>query len=384
MGADYYKLLGVDKSASEDEIKKAYKKMALKWHPDRNKNSDEATKKFKEVLSDKQKRTVYDQFGEEGLKGGGAPPPGAGSGAGGFPGGANFGGFPGGSFTFTTSGPGGSSFGGSRYQPTDPQKIFEQMFGGSGFFGGGGGLGNMFGAQSQAFDEDDDMGGNFPFTSAGGMPGGMPRRGTSRPGFTSSGSRPRSHPYEKAEKPSEIVRPLKLSLEDLYTGTVKHLKIGRRLMDGTTEDKVLEINVLPGWKDGTKIRFPHAGNEVAPHGDAQDLVFVVETKTHERFERDNNDLICRMKIPLAEALAGPESPAASRKTLQLLDGRRVQVSLPVGIIKPGQRTTMHGEGMPIRKEGAKKKGDLIIIWDVVFPTSLSNAQKEAVRKAIPT
>ncbi|KAF5359383.1 hypothetical protein D9756_003627 [Leucocoprinus leucothites] len=395
MGADYYKLLGVDKSASEDEIKKAYKKMALKWHPDRNKNSDEATKKFKEiseafeVLSDKQKRTVYDQFGEEGLKGGGGPTPGAGAGAGaspgGFPGGANFGGFPGGSFTFTSGGPGGGGFGGTRYQPTDPQKIFEQMFGGNSFFSGGG-LGNMFaGAQNPMFDEDDDMNGSFPFTSSGGMPGGMPRRGTSRTGFTSSGGRPRSHPQEKSEKkPSEIVRPLKLSLEDLYTGTVKHLKIGRRLMDGTTEDKVLEINVLPGWKDGTKIRFPHAGNEVSPHGDAQDLVFVVEAKPHERFERDNNDLIHRIKIPLAEALAGPETPSAARKPVHLLDGRRIQVALPVGIIKPGQQTTMSGEGMPIRKEGAKKKGDLIIKWDVVFPTSLSSSQKDAVRRALPS
>jgi DnaJ family protein B protein 4 len=79
------------------------------------------------VLSDKQKRTIYDQFGEEGLKGGGGPPPGAN--AGGFSGGAGFGGFPGGTTYTFTSGPGGGLGGGTHgFQPTDPQKIFEFVF----------------------------------------------------------------------------------------------------------------------------------------------------------------------------------------------------------------------------------------------------------------
>ncbi|KAF9441067.1 DnaJ-domain-containing protein [Macrolepiota fuliginosa MF-IS2] len=387
MGADYYKLLGVDKNASEDDIKKAYKKMALKWHPDRNKNSEEATKKFKEiseafeVLSDKQKRTVYDQFGEEGLKGGGGTASGP-SPAGGFPSGFNS--FPGGAgttFTFTSGSPGG--FGGSRggYHPTDPQKIFEQMFGNTGLFGGG--LGSMFGGAGGpgGLDEDDDMSG-FRYSSSGSMPGGMPRRShptRSRTQFTSG--TPRSHMQDE-EKPSEITRPLKLSLEELYGGTVKHIKIGRRLLNGTTEDKILEINVLPGWKDGTKVRFPKAGNEVAPPREAQDLVFVVETKHHQTFERDNNDLICRVKIPLVEALTGASGPAA-KKVVTLFDGRKLQVPIPFGIVKPDQETTIPGEGMPIRKEGAtKKKGDLIVKWDVVFPSSLTSSQKELVRKAL--
>jgi len=131
MGKDYYQILGVDKNAGDDAIKKAYKQMALKWHPDRNPNNTEAaSKKFKEVseafevLSDKNKKAVYDQFGEEGLKGG--PPPNAGEGSfGGFPGGASFSGFPGGggtTFTFTSSGPGGGRGG---FSPTDPRTIFE-------------------------------------------------------------------------------------------------------------------------------------------------------------------------------------------------------------------------------------------------------------------
>ncbi|TFY61523.1 hypothetical protein EVJ58_g4460 [Rhodofomes roseus] len=353
MGTDYYKLLGVDRSASEDDIKKAYRKMALKWHPDRNKGSEEATKKFKqiseafEVLSDKQKRAVYDQFGEEGLKGGGVPPQGAGGPGGGF---SNFGGFPGGTYTFTTSSPGGGGFGSSGFNPTDPNKIFDRM-------------GSMFA------NEDDDMGG-FSF---GGMPGAMPNgRSTPRTGA----QRP-SSPAPSAA-PSEITRSVKVSLEDLYTGTTKHLKVGRKLLGGDTEEKVLEIQVQPGWKSGTKVRFPRAGNE-QPSGEAQDLVFVVEEKPHDRFVREGNDLICHLPLPLVDALAGE----GGRRTVEHLDGRKLQVTIPSGVVKPGQKTVLSGEGMPIRKEGAvRRKGDLLVQWDVTFPDRLTPAQKEGIRKVL--
>lgn len=417
MGADYYKLLGVSRDASEDEIKKAYKKMALKWHPDRNGGSEEASKKFKEiseafeVLSDKDKRTIYDQVGEEGLKGGGAA---AGAGFPGFAGGSGFSsssGFPGGStFTFTsgpggtpfTSGPGGARTGG--YAPTDPQKIFEQIFsqfggrgggfggmsgpggmggmGGSSGFGGMGGspgfggMGGMGGGRSgtsgmdgspNVFDDDDIGGGGFF-----GMPGGMPS-GRQHP-------RPQSSTSTSASAPatSETTRPLKLSLEELYSGATKHLKVSRRLSDGTTEEKVLEIQVLPGWKSGTKIRFPRAGNE-QPNGEAQDLVFVVEEKLHDVFTREGDDLICRLKIPLVDALTGVDG----KKTIETLDGRKLQIPLPHGVVKPNQETRIPNEGMPIRKQGStKKKGDLIVRWDVIFPDRLTTTQKEGLKKLL--
>jgi len=373
MGLDYYKLLGISKTASEDEIKKAYKKMALKWHPDRNQGSEEATTKFKEiseafeVLTDSNKRAVYDQFGEEGLKGGGRPTPGAGG-----PGG--FSGFPSGStFTFT-SGPGGGGGGfdsSGGFAPTDPQKIFEQMFGSSFFSGRGGGGGP---GQSMFANMSMDDGSFFS-----GMPGGMPR-GRSSP--SRSGTFPGRAQSNPPEKPQEITKPLKVSLEDLYNGSVKHLKVGRKLLDGSTEDKVLDIQIQPGWKSGTKIRFPKAGNEVPPMGDAQDLVFIVEEKPHEVYKREDNNLIANLKIPLVEALAGPP-PGTKEKVLEFLDGRRLRVPLPFGVIKPGQQTRISGEGMPIRKDGAAKtKGDLIVNWDVVFPDSLTSSQKEGVRSVL--
>ncbi len=141
-GKDYYATLGVAKDVSEDELKKAYKKMALKWHPDRNlDNKVAAEARFKEigeayeVLSDPSKRQIYDEYGEEGLKGG--PPPQASS-SDGFDGAAHF-----------ANGSGAGGFRGrfpGGFQPSRAEDIFAQMFGGgSGGLGGMGGLGSMFG-----------------------------------------------------------------------------------------------------------------------------------------------------------------------------------------------------------------------------------------------
>lgn len=269
------------------------------------------------------------------------------------------------------------------------------MFGSSNIFGGMGGF------PRGAFGGDDDqMNGSYTmftdgdgstFSSGTGMPGGMPGMGSrSRPQRTApSRSGTSSHldhgfpPSPKNEKPSEITRPLKVSLEELYGGTVKHLKVGRRLLDGTTEDKVLEIRIHPGWKSGTKIRFPQSGNE-QPNGKTQDLVFVVEEKPHETFKRDGNELACSIKLSLVESLTGPPAGVTKfTKTLNLLDGRKLQVSVPFGIVKPGQETTIPGEGMPIRKEGSvRNKGDLVVKWEVVFPNHLTPAQKEGIRKVL--
>ena len=129
MAKDYYQILGVTKQASETEIKKAYRKLALQYHPDRNKGDKELEKKFKEVtkayevLSDPQKKQTYDQFGEAAFEQGGQ---GAGGPFGGFGG-------QGGPFTYTysTGGQGGFDFGGF----SDPFEIFEQFFGGASPFG---------------------------------------------------------------------------------------------------------------------------------------------------------------------------------------------------------------------------------------------------------
>ncbi|EUC64834.1 chaperone protein DnaJ [Rhizoctonia solani AG-3 Rhs1AP] len=399
MGKDYYGLLGVSKDATDDDIKKAYKKMALKWHPDRNKgNTEAASQKFKEiseafeVLSDKNKREVYDRFGEEGLKGGPPPSSGGGGFGGGFPGGS-FGGFPGGTtFSFSSGGPGMGGGGASGFKASDPNSVFEQFFKQFGGMGGGGGGGGGFGGM----DEDHFGGGGSPFSSfgggfgggnpfggasfgGGGMPGGFPTgegipRASGRRASSMNGMR-----SEPATQPPDVIHPLKLSLEDIFKGTKKHLKLKRKLLDGSTEAKDIEIDVLPGWKAGTKVRYARMGNERAD-GESADVVFVVEEKEHARFKRDGEDLITTCKVPLLEALAGE---GGATQSIELLDGTQRTIRTPASIIKPGQETRIPGLGMPVRKEGkVVRKGDLVVKWEVVFPDRLTESQKIGLRKVL--
>jgi DnaJ family protein B protein 4 len=137
---------------------------------------------------------------------------------------------------------------------------------------------------------------------------------------------------------------LRLSLEEIYGGTTKHLKVPRRRVDGSLEEKMLEIVVQPRWKKGTKVRFPRAGNENAD-GSSPDLVFVVGYKPHVRFSRSGNDLIVRVEIPLVDALT---NEGGSEKQVGRLDGRKLQVRVPAGVVRPGQVTKVAGEGMPLQ------------------------------------
>lgn len=199
--------------------------LALKWHPDRNPDSKEsAEKRFKEiseafeVLSDKNKRAVYDQFGEEGLKAGGGG--GGGPGAGGFPGGFH-------SFHSSSHGGAGPGFGGAGFMPSNAEDIF-RMF----MQANGGGDDGPFG------------GGGSPFASA------FHGASSSSPRTTSVA--PRVTPV--------ITRPLPLTLQDLFTGGEKKFKVTRNVLDprtgaSSTAEKVLAVTIKAGWKEGTKIKF---------------------------------------------------------------------------------------------------------------------------------
>jgi DnaJ family protein B protein 4 len=329
MGKDYYQILGVQRGATEEEIKKAYKKLALKWHPDRNReNTNEAEAKFKEiaeayeVLVDKQKREIYDQYGEEGLKAGfGAGGPGGGPG-----GGVRFGGF------------------------SDPFKIFQEMFGRGGMGGMGGMGGSLF-----LFHGDDDFDDGFGGGGFGGFPG--------------MGGRAR----QRKAKP--IKRVFQCSLEELYTGTTKKLKVTKQVSDAqghTSESsKILTIDVKPGWKAGTKLTFENEGDE-APGIIPADLIFELEEKPHQYYKREGNDLIYHLTINLLQALTGV------KLTLPSLDGRDIRVTIR-DIINPNYTHVIPGEGMPLSRNPAQK-GNMLIKFTIRFPVDLNDSQKEQAKK----
>ncbi|ETN39826.1 uncharacterized protein HMPREF1541_06052 [Cyphellophora europaea CBS 101466] len=353
-----YDALGVSPTATQDEIKKAYRKAALKWHPDKNKDNPSASEKFKEVsqayevLSDPEKRKVYDQYGLEFLLRGGAPPPEGAEGGmpgGGFPGGMpggfqGFGGMPGGgarSFHFSTGGGrGGFSF-------SDPEDIFSSFTSG----GGGGGL-----------DQEDFI--NNVFRQSGGN-----RRGTGN-------FRP---PRPQTPEVTVLEKDLPISLEELYKGCQKKMKVKRKIFDPATgqrrtEDKILEMTIKPGLKAGSKIKFPGVGDQTE-EGGTQDLHFIIKEKPHPTLQRRDNDLVMKLDVDLKDALTGWS------KAVTTIDGRQLPVR-GAGPTAPGYQERFPGLGMPISKKPGEK-GDFVVEINVVFPKSLTAAQKAKIKEALP-
>ena len=324
MGKDYYTVLEIPRDADAAAIKKAYRKQALRWHPDKNQdNRVAAEEKFKDVaeaydvLSDAQKRAVYDQYGEEGLKG--PPPP-----------------------SPTAAGPGMQPPGGFSYTfQGDPQDIFSRFFQSS--FERSRSFGNQFGEDKDVF---------MDFMNRGGGPGVSANVGQKRP----------------------AIFELNLSLEELYKGTTKKLKIKRTTRStGLTREneKVLEIPVVPGWKAGTKVTFAGEGDEIGNTGQFQDVVFVVKEKPNSIFARDGSNLIFKSAIPLKEALCGFTFEIPS------LDGRTIRQKID-GVVSPGATRVIANEGMPLSKHPGRK-GDLIVTFEVQFPRKLSEPQKAQIR-----
>jgi DnaJ family protein B protein 4 len=287
-----YDALGIKPDASQDEIKKAYRKAALKYHPDKNQDDPKAAEKFKgmlyslrgrsvdtrftvmltkffradvsqayEVLSDPEKRKVYDQFGLEYLlRGGPAPPPGGGGGpganpfAGGMPGGFSFGDMPGGTRTFhfeTGPGRGGSGF---RFSSADD--IFRNFAKAS-----GGGMGGL---------DDDDL-----FSMLGGGLGG---RGGARYRSSQPGSfQQQSQRAGPTPEPTVIEKQLPLTLEEIFQGCTKKVTVKSKTFDAsgkrTVQDVTLEANIKPGLRTGSKIKFRGVGDQ--EEGGRQDVHLIV-------------------------------------------------------------------------------------------------------------
>ncbi|CAI9112335.1 OLC1v1012772C1 [Oldenlandia corymbosa var. corymbosa] len=347
MGVDYYNILKVNRNATDEDLKKAYRRLAMIWHPDKNltSNKQEAEAKFKQiseaydVLSDPQKRQIYDLYGEEALKSGQVPPPPRG----------------GGPYVNRTHQQHPDPF--HRFNPRDAHDIYREMFGKESNVGGPGGTSDR--------RDSDRNGFFFRSTTMGGSGSGA---GSQFPGAgTSSGLR----------KAAPVERVLMCSLEDLYKGAKKKMRISRTILDAAGKlrnvEEFLIIDILPGWKKGTKITFPEKGNE-EPGVIPADLVFVVDEKPHPVFTRDGNDLIVKQEISLLESLTG--------KIIELtsLDGRNLSIPL-TQIVKPGHEMIVPNEGMPISKDPTKK-GHLNIKIDVRYPSRLTEGQKSDLRRVL--
>lgn len=352
-----YDRLGVSATASQDEIKKAYRKNALKNHPDKNPNGAEKFKEASEafeILSDPDKRKNYDNYGYDFITGKAGPPPDAfagenpfAGGMGGMPGGMP-GGFGGGggarTFHFSTGGGGGPrGFGGF----SDPKDIFAEFM-----RGGGGGFG-----------DDDDL-----FTSFGGgrSSGG---RAQSSP-FGAAGGRKREPEIET----TVVEKPLPVTLEDIFNGTTKKLKVQRKTYDAmsgkqSVEDKILSVPIKKGLKPGSKIKYPDMGDQV--EGGVQDLHFIVKEKAHPLFTRDGDDIRHTVELDLKEALTG------WKRTVQTIDGKQVSVSQS-GPTSPDWTERWPGLGMP-KSKTPNVRGDFVVGVKIKFPTSLTASQKEKLK-----
>lgn len=343
---DYYEILGVKREATIDEIKKAYRKGALKFHPDRNEGNKEAEEKFKEiseaheVLTDPEKRKIYDKYGKEGLQGG--------------------------------MGMGGWS--------TNPEDLLQQMFG-----------------------------------------------------------------MKKQRKTQDIVSPIEITLEEIYKGTKKPMtvkvarkcskcegtgnkekkqlenckkcqgsgmitgfhQIGRMLQqirqrcpdcnglgreiseqdicdkcEGarlTMEDLTYQVEILPGIPEGEPIVFPQESHDSLDQNVMKgDILFVPEIKEHEKFQRHSNgyDLIYKQDITLNEALTG------TTFYIQHLDNRELKVSTNSYLIHPQQTWEIPHEGLP-KYHNPLEKGSLLIVFDVIFPVSLSTDVSNKLSSLLP-
>lgn len=297
------------------------------------------------------KRQIYDQVGEEGLKQG----VGCGSGA-------------------------------QFYSNVDPHELFSQFFGGSSPFG------DLFGSSNTSAGPGSTRMFFSSSTGSGGPAAGgtMFTDGDHEPmdfsssnifsnfgGFGSHGHGT-SFQQPKTRQDPPIECKVDLTLEEMFQGCTKKMKITRKVLspEGTTsnEDKILIIDVKPGWKAGTKITFPHEGDQSVGRIPS-DIVFVIGEKRHRRFIRDGNNLKYKARITLKEALCGGQIQVPK------IDGGHI--SLPLSeIISPDTVEIISGEGMPITKQPGAR-GDLLVNFDINFPRSLPPNKIKSLKDLLP-
>jgi molecular chaperone DnaJ len=354
---DYYEVLGVQKDVAKEDIKRAYRKLAIQFHPDKNPGDKSAEEKFKEateayeVLGDDQKRQAYDQFGFAGVEGMG---------------------------------------GSAQHEYSTTFQGFEDLFGGFGDFSSI--FGSIFGNQ-------------------GGFSGG--ERRSDRPQRGSNLRYDIELPFEKAIYGSNV--EISYSKDDACKtcgGTGSADGSGRKVCptckgagqvrrssgffsisqpcptcggmgavierpcrdcegSGITKHKQkIKVTIPSGVEDGKRVTIPGQGDAGPNGGQPGDLYVFIHVRAHEYFERHDQDLYCAVRIDMTIAALGGEV------TVQTLDGKRIKVAVPAG--------TQHGKLLRVRDEGVPsqlgRKGDLYIKTLVQVPTRLSRRSKEILEE----
>lgn len=312
MGFDYYGILGVKRSCNQLEIKRAYRRLALKYNPERHDNDENMKRIFAligeayEVLVDHKRRAVYDQYGEEGLKKG-------------VPGPTEY------------------------IQPYsyhgEPLRTFHEFFGTS----------NPYADLLDYYENPPAM-------------------------FDS----PLGKGYK--EKDATIVRPLALSLEEVYKGGLKKMKIQRLVFTDETcselklREKVLSIPIKPGIYPNTEVRFKEEGDQ-GPTRIPADVIFITEDRPHDTYVRSGlSDLLSVHTVSLEESLCGLTI------TLSTLDDRVLRIKID-DVITPTYEKIIEDEGLPIPACPSKAKGNLILRFRLVFPEYLSKKTRKAFEEA---
>ncbi|MEC9453674.1 MAG: molecular chaperone DnaJ [Pseudomonadota bacterium] len=343
---DFYETLGVSRDVDADELKKAYRKMAMKYHPDRNPDDEAAEIKFKElseaysVLSDQQKREAYNRFGHAAFEGGGGP------GAGDFDFRSSFadvfddlfGDFMGGSRRGARRGPArGADL---RY---NMEVSLEDAFNGK--------QAKVRASTSVSCDDCSGSGakeGTKPTIC--GACGGVGKVRAQQGFFTIERTCPTCQ----------------------GSGTVIADPCNRCRGSGRVQkDKTLSVNIPAGVEDGTRIRLAGEGEAGARGAPAGDLYIFISVKPHPLFQRDAMNLYCEVPIPMIEAILGGSIDVPT------LGGNRARVTIPSGT-QSGHQFRLRSKGMPALRGGSK--GDMYIQVSVETPVNLNKKQKELLKQ----
>ena len=319
---DYYKILGVDKSASKDDVKKAYKKLARKYHPDLNPNDPDAHRKFQEineaneVLSDPEKRKKYDQYGENWKH------------ADEFEAQQQ-------QYRQYQNGQGGGAYWSSSGDGSEFSDFFEQMFGGMGGRG----------RRSHSFADEPRQGANYSLTDAK----------THKQIITVNGKNLRF-------RGQDYTTELQVSLTDAA-------KTHKQII--TVNGKNLRITIPAGIADGQTIKLRGQGGPGVNGGPAGDLYITFHIPEDSRFKRVGDDLYVTVPLNLYTAILGGE---------QIVETMDSKAKLKV---KPGTQNNtkvrLRGKGFPVYKEEGKF-GDMIVTYSIDIPTNLTDKQKELFRE----